>query len=309
MRKGKWLWVLISGIVASGAGNSWTAGVAVTFADVILENIQMGEVYNLRQLKGLDYIANNNADEQRTLTVTAQIPKPAYLREGYEAIPDPSWVRIIPERFTLGPHEDMHCSIIISVPNNPEYQGRHFQVMLVCQPDITAAEMQGQGMMFVPSVARYLRFSVGSPAPAAIQEMKRKKIFLSLNFRMEPTSLNIGTISAGQKVYLGRGEFPTLKVLNMGRETLKLVFVSAPYESRMGIEPGYVPAPDTGFLTFRKQVLKVKPNSIANIPIILNIPDKPEYRGQKYSFIVKAKVEGIEVPIEVYSRVYAIVAE
>jgi len=301
--------MLVIGVVASSAGNGWTAGVAVTFADVILENIQMGEVYNLRQLKGLDYIANNNADEKRTLTVKAQIPKPAYLREGYEAIPDPSWVRIIPERFTLGPHEDMHCSIIISVPNNPEYLDKHFQVMLACQPDITAAEMQGQGMMFVPTVARYLRFSVGCPAPAAIQEMKRKKIFLSLNFRMEPTSLNIGTISAGQKVYLGRGEFPTLKVLNMGRETLKLVFVSAPYESRMGIEPGYVPTPDIGFLTFRKQILKVKPNRIANIPIILNIPDKPEYRGQKYSFIVKAKVKDIEVPIEIYSRVYVIVAE
>ncbi len=50
--------------------------------------------------------------------------------------------------------------------------------------------------------------------------------------------------------------------------------------------------------------MSVKSDQIVNIPLVLEIPDEPEYCGKKYVFIVKAELKETEVPLEIYSSIY-----
>ena len=111
--------------------NVYGGGIAAKFADVVLASLEPGGVYNLRALRGLTFTVMNNYEAIRDFEVLAVPPLPGELVKGYEPIPDPSWVKIVPSPFRLAHREDVRCSIIISLPEDERYRGRHFQVMLL----------------------------------------------------------------------------------------------------------------------------------------------------------------------------------
>lgn len=286
--------------------NIHAGGIAVKFADVVLENLEPGGVYNLRALRGLTFTVMNNYEATRDFQVLVGPPLPGELEKGYEPIPDPSWVRLVPNTFRLAYRENVRCAIIISLPEDEKYRGRHFQVMLVAtiKPDPFA-----KGVSLVSQVKYRLRFSVGIEAPVNMEEQKKKERFLVLNFRLEPESLYIRNIEAGKRIELGKKEVPALKVLNLGPEKVILRIKSVSCEKRFGIVGGYEPTPNPDFLKCTKDTIKAKSNRIRNVPLVLKIPDEPEYRGKKYAFIIMAELRDTEVPLEIYSRVYVQIKE
>ena len=86
--------VIISALLAF-MGGSAHAGYTVStrFADVIMEYIQPGKVYNLRTMRDLPYRIENHSNGEADLEVSVESPPPHELKPGYEPIPDPSWVR------------------------------------------------------------------------------------------------------------------------------------------------------------------------------------------------------------------------
>jgi hypothetical protein len=281
-------------------------GVAVQFADVVLSKLEPGGVYNLLALRGLTFTVLNNYEETRDFQVLATVPLPGQLDKGYEPIPDPSWVKIVPDTFRLAHREDIRCAIIISIPEDEQYRGRHFQVMLLTtvKPDPFA-----KGVSLVSRVEYRLRFSVGIEAPKTIEERKKKERFLTLNFRLEPESLYIRDVEPGREIKLGENGIPALKVVNLGPEKVILRIKSVPCEQRFGIVTDYERTPNPDFLKCTKDAIKVKSNRIMNLPLVMKIPDEPEYRGKKYAFIIVAELRDTEVPLEIYSRVYVQIKE
>lgn len=286
--------------------NVYAGGIAAKFADVVLASLEPGGVYNLRALRGLTFTVMNNYEAIRDFEVLALPPLPEELVKGYEPIPDPSWVRIVPNPFRLAHREDVRCSIIISIPEDEQYRGRHFQVVLLAtvKPDPFT-----KGVAILSQVRYRLRFSVGTEAPEDIENREKKEKFLALNFRLEPESLYIRNVEVGKRIELGKKGIPALKVLNLGPETVILQIRSVPCEARFGITGGYEPTPNADFLKSTKDAIKVKSSQIKNVPLVLEIPDEPEYRGKKYAFIVMAELRDTEVPLEIYSRVYVEIKE
>lgn len=283
------------------SNNLHAGGIAVKFADIVLEDLELGGVYNLRAMQGLSYTVMSNYEGVRDIEILVAKPDAADCKKDYEPIPDVAWVRVIPDSFRLAYRENAHCSIIISIPENEEYRGRHFQVALLARakPDPFA-----KGVALVPQVKYRLRFSVGTEAPKTIEMARKREKFMALNFHLEPDSLYLHNIETGKQIILGKKGIPALKVVNLGPEKLKLEFKSVPCKKRFGISEGCEAAPDPAFLRCTKETVSVKPDHIVNIPLVLKIPDEPEYRGKKYAFIIKAELKDTEVPLEIYSRIY-----
>lgn len=281
-------------------------GLSTQFGDVILQNLVLGKVYNLRILKNVRYVVTNNSDETQVLEVVVLPPREIDLAEDYEPIPDVFWVKVVPNKFKLEPGENSSSDIIISIPADEKYKNRNFHACLFAR---TVPDPSAKGITLSVGLESRLRFSTGE-APMVIREKLRKKALLSLDFDLSPLSLQVGEIQAGKKIRLIKEKLRhQLNVINRSFQSVKLKFESVdPSKGNFGLIKGFEPAPNANFLTFGKNPLKIKGYSIKPVDIIIQFPDDERYYGKSYAFIVKARVDVAGVPVEVYSRIYVRIA-
>src|SRR4051812_12149560 len=167
---------VILALATSLCGQPSYAGyqVGTKFADVIMEYVQPGKVYNLRTMRNLPYRINNHSDQPVDLSVQVQIPLAKDLKPGYEAIPDPSWVRLVPDHFKLAIGEEGLADVILQVPDDERYRGHHYQAHILCQSNESPLATGHTGLVFGVTLQSRLRFSVASAGPEQVREMKKK---------------------------------------------------------------------------------------------------------------------------------------
>jgi hypothetical protein len=73
---------------------------------------------------------------------------------------------------------------------------------------------------------------------------------------------------------------------------------------KLRVSPGVEAPPNAGWLIFPQKEIKVKPNKIRSFHGILEIPDKPEYRGKRYIFILNVELPGVTTVLNQVSRLY-----
>src|SRR5688500_15419154 len=99
-------YVVLAAAVLTGSLCRWAlsdVGLGTQFADVVLSGLQPGGVYNIRELKGMPYSVQNAGDAPVEIVLEAEVPSDKYKKEGYEPIPDASWVRLEPRRHRVSP--------------------------------------------------------------------------------------------------------------------------------------------------------------------------------------------------------------
>ena len=110
--------------------NSYSYGLRTTFGKVILENIPMGRVYSMRQDAKFPLVIRNDSDQQSNLKLQVLVPKPNEVQEGYEAIPDKSWISLEKDAMAIEPQGEGETDVVIHIPDNEKYQGRKFHVFI-----------------------------------------------------------------------------------------------------------------------------------------------------------------------------------
>jgi len=284
-----------------------TYNVGTKFADVIMEYVQPTKVYNLRTMRNLPYRVVNKSDGPVDLSIQVEIPPKEQLKPGYEAIPDPSWVKLSPNHLKLAAGEEGLADVILQVPEGAQYTGHHYQAHIICQ---TADAPPGEqtALAFGITLASRLRFSVGTAGPDEIRRMQKKGIYQMLNFTLEPDLQFVpGFIEPGQRVALDE-KGVQLSLVN--RSPQKLNFSVKPVSAPAGMGPaaGY----ELGNPAWIKTVpesLKVPGESIRSAKLELNLPNDPSLRGKRFMFVIQAGLEGRDIPVEVFSRVYVSVAK
>jgi hypothetical protein len=281
-------------------------GLSTQFCDVILQNLVPGDIYNLRILKNVRYVIKNNSDSTQVCEVLVLPPGEKDLQEGYEPLPDVSWIKVVPDKFKLEPGENSSSDIIITIPADEKYRNRNFQAHLFTR---TVPDAGAKGVALNVGLESRLRFSTGE-APMVVKEKLRKKALLSLDFDLTPLSLHVGEIPAGKKIRLIKEKLRSqLNVVNRSFQPVRLKFESVnPSSGNYGLLEGFAPAPDVNFLRFGKNPLEIKGNSIQPVDLIFDFPDDSSHYGKSYAFVVKATVDLLGVPVEVYSRIYVKVA-
>lgn len=268
------------------------------FATVVLENLQPGGVYNVTKLRNLPLIVINSGDAEVDAAVEIEIPAKDELKEGYEPIPDPSWIKIIPDRFKIAPKEEVRCEVIISIPDDKSLIGKHYQFKIWSHT--VGEESFGVG------VVNKMFFSIGTLGPESLRMAKMKQALFSVEMDVSPEKIYL-TVPAGKKINIAKDLGKAITVVNKGNVDIEVKCESVGNIVKFPIPAEYSFTPDTQWLTFVKDKVKVKKRRMEDVKMILNIPDEEKYYNQKFMFIVKTTPVKPELPMEFYTRVFVTV--
>jgi hypothetical protein len=265
----------------------------VKFPELVMEKLDVGGIYNLRQLRGIPYVLINQSDQAVQAEVVVQQPRVQDMKDGYEPIPDPNWIKVIPNNLKMEPGDVMTSDVILAVPKDQALVGRHFQANVLART--TGAQLLQVG------VASQVRFSVGTLGPDSLkQESKPEKALLNFDVEATPQTLQLPSFPLGRLVDIKKEKGLSVKVANKGDTALKFKISSATVDSRVRV--GGYEAGDPAWLTVKPASLKVKANRIEEVAISLLIPNKPENAGKKMMFLVRFELDGMDMPLELYSK-------
>ncbi|MDO8734238.1 MAG: hypothetical protein Q7K21_03665 [Elusimicrobiota bacterium] len=280
------------------------AGISTTFADVVLENLQIGRSYNLRTTKNVSMIIKNMADETIDVNITLTKPEKDDLKGGYEPIPDTNWIQIVPNKYRLGPFEKGSSDVIITIPNDEKLIGRHFQIRLL-SAGMSVPAPAGQ-LVIATGTSTRLRLSIGTLGPEVLKAEKKRKKMMTLDFEMDPVNIIIKEpIELGKKIDLRKEKGIKLNLINRATESVQLNMIVATDQ----------PTPEKDYEIGNPKFLEIKPKkitlegeSLKKLELYLKIPDEEKYRNKKYVFFIKAEVPA-EVPVEVFSKLFVTTGE
>lgn len=289
MKKIAMIWVLFAAATAHSE-----VGISTRFVDVIIEYMQVGKAYNLRELKAVPYSVKNRSSAAMSINVEVSIPKKEELVKEYEPVPDPAWVTIVPNRFRVEPGQTGYAQVILQVPDDPKYIGRHFQAKV-------SANTADNPYMIAAGVESRLRFSTG-PGPDTLRQQKQKQAMMTLDFDVTPQTLYADGLEIGKTTDFKKEKRRPIKVTNRSDTTLKLNFVSTSWDKSFPLGD-YEPAPDPDWLKFDPVELESQGDSISSAYPIITIPNDEKYYGKKYAFLIRTELK-MGVELEYFNRIY-----
>jgi len=112
------------------AQNAYAAGLSTTFGRVKVDNLSIGQAYSMQDEANTPFKIKNTSDFELEIKIDVLIPKESELIDGYEPIPDTSWIELEENNFILSQKTEASIDIIIDIPNEEEYRGKKYQVYL-----------------------------------------------------------------------------------------------------------------------------------------------------------------------------------
>lgn len=289
----------------ANASQSWAkAGLSTRFGDVFVENLDIGQSYNTRELANLPLKVTNTGDDTIDLMFDVQIPKVENIKEhlqkeGYAPIPDLSWIRLTKDRFLVPAGESAFSDVILTIPDDPALYGKKFQV------DIWS---HGTPKSFLNlGIYSHLMFTV-LPSPQSRQEtaqLKKRGLAANLNFDLVPDKVYLSDVALGAKTTL-KGKSQAIKIINTNSFPLKFFIKMVPLsETPLTLQQGFEEPADPSWMKVLTETMTVGANSIKDIDARITIPNEEKYRGKNYMFILKVEPDTDKVVlVSYYGKVY-----
>jgi hypothetical protein len=261
------------------------AGLKTTFVKVTLENLRIGDTYNIRQLANLPLAVYNTGTEAISLRVEATIPSAGELREGYEPIPDPSWIRLTQDVFEgIRPGAAAMTDVAISIPDDARCVGRRYQVMIW-------SHTVGNGLIACGLKSEVL-FRVSSETAKPLGALT-----------MLPTAMYVEGAVSGEA---------TLRIFNPSDETVKVTLaVMDPGDTAAGRPrpaEGYSECVLPGAISLGRDVVEVSPRGTEDVKLAVRLSAEAARHGGRYAFVVSATRVGENAPAA-YSVIYVSTGE
>jgi len=270
------------------------AGLRTTFGEVLIENLVIGETYNLREFANLPLKVTNKGEEPINLQIEVIVPKKEEVKEGYEPIPSASWITLGQGYFVLGPGEDAITDVIISIPDDEKYLGKAYQTYIFSHTVGRPGVALGLQSRLLFTIAPTREGKVGKPV----------KPLATLNFEIVPHEIVLQNVPIGKKQSVKELSGKTLRILNPNDEAYMFKLESISLKDSLWKPKEKFEEVDPSFLTFSKLKFKVKGKSIKEIKLYLNFPRDELYAGKTYIFIIRAEVLEQEIPVSMYSKLY-----
>lgn len=275
----------------------FAGGLRCQLGEVVIENLQIGQTYNLRELANLQMIVTNTGDQPVDLLMEVLVPDSGQLRQGAMAVPDNSWIELSQDSFTLGPQQPASADIIISIPDDLQYLGKKFQVIIW-------SHTVGTGSMFM-EVGLKSRIIFTTDTVRASQEEMFTSSNASTNFELKPEEIFLENVPLGHTYDVSDEDGLVLTITNNGEreQTFRLKSRSIA-NSAATLTSGYDDAPDASYLQFSDNEFVLAPEESKTVKMYLKFPMKAEYTGKNYMFVVHAYTIDNNVKTGVYSRLY-----
>ncbi|MBI4060605.1 MAG: hypothetical protein HY403_04175 [Elusimicrobia bacterium] len=287
-----WAGLLFAAGLASTAR---AVGLSTNFGNVWVANVPMGSTVSLRDLTGVVYRVTNTGLNAEDVEVSPIRPdasrEPVW--QGYEAIPDPGWIRLAQDKFYLAPGQEGVSDVFMNIPKDERYLGKKFQVWL------WARNVAKDRFLAVGLKSRIL-IQVASTLQTQEEKKKSEEVIANLDFHLNPPLISLSA-PRGEKIAVQERLGKAFKLINLTDKAMRIKVSSL----RPGISgqsaPTGVKEGAAHWLAPDKERLTVEPNSVLVIPFSLHIP-KDAGKG-KFFLVLKADLEGYPVPISAYGQV------
>ena len=292
--------IVLSFLVLAAYNVVEAGGLSTQLGEVVIENLQIGQTYNLKELANLRLIVTNTSDYGVDLRMDVLLPDSSELRKGAEPIPDVSWVDLSQDLFKLSPNEKASSDIILSIPEHDQYLGKTYQVTIWSH----TLGGKGSGMFLAYGLKTRIIFTTDKVKASESQVVTSSDA--SVNFTLKPEEIFLDSVESGKIYDVDKHTGLALKITNPGEREqtfeLKSLTVS---NSAATLTEEYEDAPDASYLKFSENRVVIPPKGTKTVKVYLDFPPEKEYSGKKYMFVIHVVAVDEQVTVGVYSRLYA----
>ncbi len=276
------------------------AGLSTSLGEVVVENLQVGQTYSLKQLANVRLSVANNSDDSVALKMDILSPDSSELRKGSSQIPDISWLKLSPDNFVLGPNEIALSDITLSIPDENRYLGKKYQVAIWSH----TVALAGRALSLGLGLKSRIIFTTDTARAPANKIVKSSDA--SVELVLNPANLFLDDVEPGTAYDPEARKGSVLTVSNhSGHEQLLRLRSLTVGNSVATLTSGYEDAPDASFLRFSENEFVLPAYGTKEVKVYLDFSRRTEYLGKRFMFIIHASVVGEKVSAGVYSRVYA----
>ncbi len=275
------LMIFISGLIPLSLGA--TSLSLRNYSEVLVENLDIGGQYSMVELVNLPLIIVSGSEKLINIEIEALKPAQKRIKKDFEAIPDTAWIQFATKEAIIPAQGTFKSDVRINIPDDKKYLGKKYHV------DILARQVapEGTGMLLALAVKGRLLFTINKDK----QGVGQPQTPINLNFAILPnTRVEMKDFPLGKKVEILAKDRKPIEIENKGKKSMKFLLQSLdPKDTVVRAEPGYETCPSTDMLKIKREEIKINGNRKKTMKLYLEIPDKPEYQGKKYHFIVSVK--------------------
>ncbi len=281
----------------------FAGGLSSPNAAMYLSNLKIGQEYSLKQLLGYPFRVTYKGRYPVDLRIDLQKPTTT-TSDGYEPIPDLSWIQLQKTEFSLDPGETAETDIIIKIPNDESLLGKKFHVSI--SPVTSAPKGDNRAWLaFAVGLVCKLYLSI-APKPPTIEEIRmlqKKRLSGYLDVAVSPNRIFIYDLEPNKKYDLTKLFKEVIKVVNTTMQDVFVELESIPPTSRgIFLTEGQEELPNVKLLSIKPNKDKVKPDSIKSFKLILDT--KGLELGKKYLATVKVSLRNERLEVDHYVKVY-----
>jgi len=222
-------------------------GLRTQLGEAVIENLQIGQTYNLKDLANLRLIVTNTSDIPVDLKMDVLLPRQGELRQAAEPIPDESWLSLGHDYFeNLEPNEAAASDIIISIPDDDMYLGQKYQV------NIWSHTVGLKTGFLAYGLRTRLIFTIDSVRADEGENITASDA--SVEFSLQPEELHLEGVVSGKSYDLEEEAGLVLTISNPSdqKQTLKLQSRTVA-NSLATLTKEYNDAPDASYLQFSEK--------------------------------------------------------
>ncbi len=255
----------------------WAGGLRMNYAEVLVQNLQIGSNYSMIKLVNLPLKVTNHSDSPIDIQLEILTPK-SKIKEDFEPIPDTAWIELGETLAEVPANGVYETDVKISIPDEEKYLGKKYQVNIKAR-----IKPKGGGMRLALAVQGRLLFTVAAVKQAGVAD----KAIADLGFVIDPLRVDLTDVLPGKKVEILTEDKKSVTLENPGKKKIRFTLQSLdPKDTVMSIEPGFEACPNPDFLTIKKDEMSVGAGRKKPVKMFIEIPDSPEHKGKKYQFIV-----------------------
>ncbi len=138
-------------------------GLSTNLGEVVIEGLEIGEKYSLRNLANIPLSVVNRGSDTVTVKVHPLVPDSVELRKGAVPIPSSDWVSFETDSIVLAPGAMGVTDVFIEIPDDSSLSSQKFQVML------WSRTIPGPGVFIACGLKSRIIFSVAAAESSDIE--------------------------------------------------------------------------------------------------------------------------------------------
>jgi len=281
----------------------FSGGLSSPNAAMYLSNLKIGQEYSLKQLLGYPFRVTYKGKYPVDLRIDLIKPSTT-TADGYEPIPDLSWIQLQKTEFSLDPGETAETDIIIKIPNDESLLGKKFHVSISPTTSAPKGDKRAWLAFGVGLVCKlYLSIAPKPPTIEEIRELQKKRLSGYLDVAVSPNRIFLYDLEPNKKYDITKQFAELIKVVNTTPLDIFVDIESIPPTTRgIFLTEGQEELPNPKLLYTKPNKDKVKPDSIKSFRLFLDT--KGLELGKKYLAAVKVSLRNKRLEVDHYVKVY-----